>query len=320
MTTNYVYIQEGLSVRQAMSELVKQAGSHDNIMTIYVIDKEGKLIGAIDLKKLITARQEDDLDNIILRSYPSVFEHEKVEDCIERIVDYAEDSIPVLDKERKLLGVITADDMIEIVDDEMGEDYARLAGLTSEEDLMETTTQSMKKRLPWLLVLLALGVLVSSVVGAFEGVVAALPIVICFQSLVLDMAGNVGTQSLAVTIRVLMDENISGKQKALLLIKEMKIGLLNGGILGIIALVLLGIYVHLSKGYEWMGAFAVSGCVGVSLVVAMLVSSFVGTVIPMFFHKIKIDPAVASGPLITTVNDLVAVVAYYGLAYIFLVK
>lgn len=169
-------------------------------------------------------------------------------------------------------------------------------------------------------ILLALGVLVSSVVGAFEGVVAALPIVICFQSLVLDMAGNVGTQSLAVTIRVLMDENISGKQKALLLVKEMRIGLLNGGILGIIALVLLGVYVHMSKGYEWMGAFAVSGCVGAALVVAMVVSSFVGTIIPMFFHKIKIDPAVASGPLITTVNDLVAVVAYYGLAYLFLVR
>lgn len=320
MTNNYVCIQEGLSVRQAMSELVKQAGSHDNIMTLYVVDHEERLTGAIDLKKLITARQEDNLDDIIVRSYPSVFEHEKVEDCIERIVDYAEDSIPVLNKEKKLLGVITSDDMIEIVDDEMGEDYARLAGLTSEEDLMETTTQSMKKRLPWLLILLALGVLVSSVVGAFEGVVAALPIVICFQSLVLDMAGNVGTQSLAVTIRVLMDENISGKQKALLLVKEMRIGLLNGGILGIIALVLLGVYVHMSKGYEWMGAFAVSGCVGAALVVAMVVSSFVGTIIPMFFHKIKIDPAVASGPLITTVNDLVAVVAYYGLAYLFLVK
>lgn len=178
----------------------------------------------------------------------------------------------------------------------------------------------MKKRLPWLIVLLGLGMLVSSVVGVFEGVVAALPIVICFQSLVLDMAGNVGTQSLAVTIRVLMDENVTGKQKMMLLGKEMKIGLLNGGLLGILALVLLGVYVHAFKGYAWAGAFAVSGCVGISLVLAMMVSSMVGTVIPMFFHKIKVDPAVASGPLITTVNDLVAVVTYYGLAFLFLVK
>ena len=116
---------------------------------------------------------------------------------------------------------------------------------------------------------------------------AVLPIVICFQSLVLDMAGNVGTQSLAVTIRVLMDETLTGKQKLFLLVKEMKIGLLNGGILGIMALALLGIYIHLFKGYTWIGAFGISGCVGISLLVAMVISSLVGTVIPMFFHKTK---------------------------------
>lgn len=320
MTTNYVCIQERLSVRQAMSELVRQAGVHDNIMTLYVVDADGCFAGAIDLKKLIVARENDDINDIILRSYPHVEAHEKVEDCASRIVDYAEDSIPVLNAGGKMLGVITSEDLVEIVDNELGEDYAKLAGLTAEEDLRETTGRSMKKRLPWLVILLGLGMLVSSVVGVFEGVVAALPIVICFQSLVLDMAGNVGTQSLAVTIRVLMDENVTGREKLMLLGKEMKIGLLNGGLLGILALVLLGIYVHAFKGYAWAGAFAVSGCVGISLVLAMMVSSMVGTVIPMFFHKIKVDPAVASGPLITTVNDLVAVVTYYGLAFLFLVK
>lgn len=125
-----------------------------------------------------------------------------------------------------MLGVITSEDIVEMVDNEMGEDYAKLAGLTAEEDLKETTVQSMKKRLPWLIILLFLGMIVSSVVGVFEHVVAVLPIVICFQSLVLDMAGNVGTQSLAVTIRVLMDETLTGKQKLFLLVKEMKIGLL----------------------------------------------------------------------------------------------
>lgn len=318
MTTNYVCIQEGLSVRQAMSELVRQAGSHDNIMTIYVVDEKNRLVGAIDLKDLITAREKDDLKDIIISSYPSVQEHDRVEDCMERIVDYAEDSIPVLDSRRILLGVITSEDMIEMVDHELGDDYAKLAGLTEEEDLSETIMQSVRKRIPWLLALLILGMLVSSVVGVFEGVVAALPIVICFQSLVLDMAGNVGTQSLAVTIRVLMDENVTSREKWKLVGKEMRIGLLNGGILGVLSFGFLGIYIHLYKEYVWMEAMAVSGCVGISLVVAMVVSSLVGTIIPLFFHKIKIDPAVASGPLITTVNDLVAVVTYYGLAYLLL--
>ena len=100
----------------------------------------------------------------------------------------------------------------------------------------------------------------------------------------------------------------------------MKIGFLNGLILGIFALILLGLYIHLFKHYTWRYAFLISGCVGISLVVAMVISSMVGTVIPMFFHKIKIDPAVASGPLITTVNDLVAVVTYYGLSFVFLIN
>ena len=261
-----------------------------------------------------------DLDSIIIHSYPYVLDHEKIVDCIDRIVEYSEDSIPVLKEDGTILGAITSEDIVELVDNEMGEDYAKLAGLTAEEDLNETTVASMKKRLPWLIILLFLGTAVSSVVGIFETVVAILPIVICFQSLVLDMAGNVGTQSLAVTIRVLMDENLTGKQKLQLLAKEMKIGFLNGLILGIFALILLGLYIHLFKHYTWGYAFLISGCVGISLVVAMVISSMVGTVIPMFFHKIKIDPAVASGPLITTVNDLVAVVTYYGLSFVFLIN
>lgn len=320
MTTNYVSIKHGISVRRAMSELVRQAGLHDNISTIYVVDEENRFYGAIDLKKLITARQSDNLNDIIICSYPYFYEHEKIGACLDKMVDYSEDSIPVLSDEKTMLGIITSEDMVEIVDDEMSEDYAKLAGLTTEEDLNESTVLSVKKRLPWLMVLLILGMFVSSVVGIFENVVVVMPIVICFQSLVLDMAGNVGTQSLAVTIRVLMDENIDAKQKLSLLVKEMKIGFLNGGLLGIVTFVLLGMYIYLFKGFDRAAAFSVSGCVGVSLVVAMVVSSCVGTTVPMLFKKIKIDPAVASGPLITTVNDLVAVVTYYGLAYLLLIR
>lgn len=136
----------------------------------------------------------------------------KIADCIEDLTDYEEDSIPVLSENGTIAGILTANDIVELVDNAMGDDYAKLAGLTSEEDLHEPTFTSMKKRLPWLIILLFLGMAVSSVVGMFESVVAVLPIVICFQSLVLDMAGNVGTQSLAVTIRVLMDEDLSTKR------------------------------------------------------------------------------------------------------------
>ena len=172
MTTNYICIPENLTIRQAMSELVKQAGENDNIMTIYVVDEKGVFAGAIDLKDLIRARENAHLEDLVLKSYPYVTDHEKIDDCMDRILDYAEDSIPVLSEDKKILGVITSEDLIEMVDNEMGEDYAKLAGLTAEEDLKEPTLQSMKKRLPWLIILLFLGMGVSTVVGAFEGVVA----------------------------------------------------------------------------------------------------------------------------------------------------
>lgn len=320
MTTNYIVIHNTLTIRQAMRELVVQAGENDNIQTIYVVDDKDAFYGAIDLKDLIVAREYENLEDLISRSYPYVLDHEQISDCIEQIKDYAEDSIPVLRDDGHIVGIITAQDIVEVVDDEMGEDYAKLAGLTAEEDLNETTLDSMKKRLPWLIILLFLGMGVSSVVGAFETVVAIIPIVMCFQSLILDMAGNVGTQSLAVTIRVLMDENLSTKQKITLVIKEMRVGLLNGLFLGIMALLFIGLYVYFFKHYALGTAFMVSGCVGVSLVGAMVVSSLVGTLIPIFFKKIHVDPAVASGPLITTINDLVAIVVYYGLVWIVLIE
>ena len=319
MTTNFIVIHENLTVRQAMRELIRQAGENDNISTVYVIDKNDQFYGAIDLKDLIIAREKDALEDIISTSYPYVTDHEKIDDCIEQIKDYAEDSIPVLTEDKQLIGVITAQDLVEVVDDAMGEDYAKLAGLTAEEDLEETTAESMKKRLPWLIILLFLGLAVSTVVGVFETVVAVLPIVMCFQSLILDMAGNVGTQSLAVTIRVLMDENLTAGEKVGLVFKEMKVGFFNGLFLGIMAFIFIGLYIWLLKGNPVVHAFVISGCVGFSLMAAMVISSLVGTLIPMFFHKIKIDPAVASGPLITTVNDLVAVVIYYGLVWILLI-
>lgn len=320
MTTNYIVIKNTLNVRQAMQELISQAGENDNISTVYVTNKHDKFFGAIDLKDLIIARADTPLSDIIMLSYPYVSDHAKIDECIERLKDYAEDSIPVIDGSKRLIGVITAEDLMEASDEELSEDYAKLGGLSEQEDLEESTFVSVKKRLPWLIILLFLGIGVSSIVGIFETVVAILPIVICFQSLILDMAGNVGTQSLAVTIRVLADDQVSGADKLRLVTKEIRIGFFNGLFLGIMAFMFIGGYICIFKHNPVHYAFLISGCVGLSLIVAMVISSLVGTLIPIFFNKIKIDPAVASGPLITTVNDLVAVISYYGLVWILLIN
>ena len=320
MTVNCIIIREDMTVKQAMNELVRQAEDNDNITTLFVVDENNEFYGAIDLKDLITARSGTALDDIIATSFPYVYATEQTADCIEKLKDYSESLVPVLDDGNRLLGVITSQNIIEASDEEMGEDYARLAGLTAEEDLNEPLGMSMKKRLPWLLILLGLGILVSTVVGAFEKVVAQLTLIMAFQSLILDMAGNVGTQSLAVTIRVLTDENLTFRQKLHLVIKETRVGFFNGALLGAVSFVLVGLYICLFKGRDILFAFAVSGCIGLSLILAMFISSAVGTLIPLFFKKIKVDPAVASGPLITTVNDLVAVVSYYGMSWLLLLN
>lgn len=319
MTSNYVVIDFGISVKEAMSSLIRQANDNDNISTIYVLDKNQIFLGAIDLKDLIIAREGTDLEKIITTSYPYVYATEQIEDCLSRIKDYSEDSIPVLDNENKLIGVLTSQTIMELVDDEMSEDYAKFAGLSSEEDLNEPLRKSIMKRLPWLMVLLVLGMFVSSIVGVFEKVVAQLPLIIAFQSLILDMAGNVGTQSLAVTIRVLVDENIGKKQKFFLVCKETRIGFVNGMILGILSFVMVGFYLALLKSQTVNMAFSISACTGIALLVSMILSSMSGTLIPLMFIKMKIDPAVASGPLITTINDLVAVITYYCLVWVLII-
>lgn len=320
MTTNYIAIPEGLGVRQAMHELINQAAENDNVSTIYVIDEDETLLGAIDLKDLIRAREGSSLDDIIMTSYPYVYATDLIDECIERIKEYGEDSIPVLDSENKLKGVLTAQDLAQLIEDEIGEDYAMLAGLTSEEDLKEPVFKSIGKRLPWLVVLFGLGLFVSSIVGLFEEVVSSLTLIVSFQSLILGMAGNVGTQSLAVTIRMLMDENLTGKQKFYLVTKEARVGLCNGLILGVLSFLLIGSYLYLMKGETATIAFSVALCTGIALLVAMFLSSIFGTAVPILFKKLKIDPAVASGPFITTINDLVAVITYYGLAWILLIN
>lgn len=320
MTTNFIEIGKSLTIKQAMRSLIAQAENHDNISTLFVEDDDGTFYGAIDLKDLIVARNYMNLETLITQSFPYVRDHETISDCIERLKDYAEDSIPVLNDKNELIGVITAQDIVEVVDDEMGDDYAKLAGMTEEPELEETLGESIKKRLPWLIVLLGLSMCVSTVTSLFESVIAQLAIIVSFQSVILGMSGNVGTQSLAVTIRLLMDENLESRQKLGMVFREMRIGFSNGLILGILSFVFIGFYLCLLKDKSPQYAFAISLCAGIALLMAMTISSIVGTSVPMFFKKINVDPAVASGPLITTVNDLIGVVTYYGVAWLLLIN
>lgn len=316
MSRNFISVKRGFTVKSAMRELIAQAAERDNIYTVFVTEEDGRFYGAIDLKELIVARGDDDPETLIRTAFPYVCDRDSVSDGAERLKGYSEELIPVLSESGILLGVITAPELIEIVDEEHGEDYARLAALTGEEERDDSLLRSLGKRLPWLVALLFMGLAVSWVVGLFEEVVSSLPLIVSFQSLILGMAGNVGTQSLAVTVRTLGGEESEKKRiRVRLILRETRIALFNGLCMGLIAFTVVGGYLWIFHVVEVAMILPTAGCVGIAMLFAMTVSGFTGAVIPILLERFGFDPAVASGPLITTVNDLVAVISYYSLAW-----
>ena len=324
MSDNFIVVSSSDTIASATKTIIKMAKEHDNIFTVYVVDENNKYFGAIDFKDLIIARKTDTLLDIIMTSYPSFYDTELMFECINKLKDYSEDSIPVLNKDDEIVGVITSDILIDVTEEEIAEDYAKLGGLNDVEDIDESIFMSVKKRIPWLVVLLFLGLMVSNVTGAFEGVIATIPALVFFQTVILGMSGNGGTQSLAVTIR-----NISnGESKNKLaknIIKEICVGVCNGLIVAFISFLFVVAFLYLKKqeinigeGYQFEASIKVASIISGSLLIAMTISNLIGTTFPILLHKMHIDPAVASGPFITTVNDVVSIVIYYGLAMIFL--
>lgn len=326
MSDNYISINKKMTIKEATAYLIKDAGEHDNIFSIYVVDDENKYVGAISLRDLIVARKTDSLDSLIMTSYPFFYDNEEISECIGRIKEYAEATYPILNRNNELIGAITGDNILTVASDEMEDDYAKLGGLAESEDLNESTFKSIMKRLPWLIILLFLGFIVSSVIGAFEAVIATLPIIVFFQSMILDMSGNVGTQSLAVTIRNITDEGFKSdkKRQRKSIFKELRIGFFNGIIMGLVAFIFVLIYlVALHKeitpgmGYSLNECLLVASIIGLSMLLSITLSAIIGTSFPLLLDKLHIDPAVASGPFITTMNDIIAVIVYYGLTFLF---
>ena len=322
MSTNFIAVKRNSTIKETMRTLVSEAAENDNIYTIFVVNEDDSFYGVIDLKDLIVARSTVELESLISNNFPFVYDKDTISENIERLRGYSENMIPVISSaNNSLLGVITSNDIIELVDEEISDDYAKLAAMTSEQKPDESLFTSMKKRIPWLIALLFMGLIVSAVVGVFESVVDALPMIVSFQSLILGMAGNVGTQSLAVTVRAIgNDDDNSFKSQLIAILKEIRIALLNGVVLGAISFAIVSGYLFIFTAYASSFIFAAAGCVGLAMCFAMAISGLTGAAIPVCLYRFGIDPAVASGPLITTINDLVAVISYYGLAWALLLN
>lgn len=309
MSTDFIAINEDCTIKQAMKEVIKCAEDVENINNVYVVDELGKYIGIISLRDLIRARSTELLSTITKINYPTLLDTELIDDIDSDLLDYELESYPVLDENDILIGVVNDETIIEIFEDEYKEDYARLAGMSEIQDAEVPLHQSVLKRLPWLAFLLVIGLLVSLLTSSFEKIIIDLSTIVFFQSLILGMAGNTGTQSLAVTISSLNEDT---KKIHKILIREIFTGFINGVIIGTLAFILVLLF--LLVGESFVVAMKTALSVGVSLVVSMTIASFLGTFVPYILTKLKVDPAVASGPFITTINDIVAIVIYYGLA------
>lgn len=321
MTNNYITISTIDTVKSAMKKVISQASENDNVSTIFVLDENDLFYGVLELRDLIVARDGDDLKKLVKTNYPYFHDIDLIMDIVPQVRDYGLDSYPVIDKDGILVGALTHYNAMEVTYEEFEDDYAKLAGISEDDSISEGLLESVKKRIPWLVILLVLGLLQSFLMTGFEAVVAGLPIIVFFQTLVLGMSGNTGTQSLAVTIRTLSSSDVK-KQTLKTLLKELKIGFCNGLLLAILAFTFVFLFLKITnqgvvlETFTLMEGIKASSIVGLALLISMTISSFVGAIVPIIFKKLNIDPAVASGPFITTINDLTALLIYYGLSAI----
>lgn len=317
MNLNYLKVYDYYDVKEAMKVLVSNAPDVEVINTLIVVNEFEELVGTLDFKKLIITKSPCLVKDIMLTHFEAVDVFDDIEVAISKINNYDLYLIPVTEN-KKIKGIITIDDAFDETIDAAEDDYAKFAGLTEDEDSSEKVKESIKKRIPWLIILLFLDFGVSFVISIFSKVIVAIPLLTFFQAAVLGLAGNSGTQSLAISVRKISDNELNNNKEIFKhLIKETLLGLLIGVMLGIVSFALVVGMLYLKKEVD-IPPVKIAFVLGVSISLAVTVSNLFGSLIPIIFYKCHADPAVASGPFITTINDIIVVILYFGIALIML--
>lgn len=315
MNPHFLKVKSGLSVKNAVKEVTKQAPEAENIDTIFVVDDADKLLGVITLRELIVARMPKTVDDIMLSNFVSVDVNDDYDTIVKVVKDYDVTSLPVLE-DGIIKGIITMDDAFDVLTETHEDDYAKFAGLTEASEKEETIFESVKKRIPWLLVLLFLDLLIALVISRFDAVIEKVTVLAFFQAAVLGLAGNTGTQTLAVSVRMISAGELDEKKRiGKQLLKEFLQGLGIAVILGLVGMILVFGLLSIVNMTD-LPSLKVGMVVGISITCAVIFSNLSGFLLPILFYKLKIDPAVASGPFITTLNDIISVVIYFSTAMI----
>ena len=304
MAKELVKVYETWTVAGCLRKIRTQAENVKRVHSIYVVDKADKLIGRLSLKDLLIAKNETKISAIYIPKVDAVHVNDDDEDVARLMAKYDLEAVPVVDDEKTLLGRITIDDIVDVIIEEAEKDYQLAAGITQDVDAEDSIFALTRARLPWLFLGLIGGVGAAIIMGTFDIIIEDFPLILLFTPLIAAMAGNVGVQSSAIIVQGLANDDIKGSINSRL-IKEMLLATLNG--------IILAVFLFGSMWF-WQQDFQTALAVYVSLVAVIIVAGIVGTFIPLFLHKRGIDPAIATGPFITTSNDIFGILIYFIIA------
>ncbi len=308
MAKELVKVNENWTVLTCVKEMRSQAENVTRVHSIYVVDNEERLKGRLSLKDLLTTSTTTHIKDVYISNVDSVNVNEKPEEVARIMSKYDLEAIPVVDEIGRLVGRITIDDIVDVIREEAEKDYQMAAGISQDVEADDSIWDLTRARLPWLFLGLVGGVGAAAIMGGFEEMISKHAILFFFTPLIAAMAGNVGVQSSAIIVQGLANDDLKGSVGNRL-IKEMLLALLNGVILAAILLLFT---------WLWKGEFLVALAISISLIAVILVAGFIGTFIPLFLHKRGIDPAIATGPFITTSNDIFGILIYFWIAKIVL--
>ena len=308
MAKELVKVYETWTVAGCLRKIRAQAKDVKRVHSIYVVTKDEKLIGRLSLKDLLIADNEAKIKSIYIPKVDSVHVDELAEDVAKLMAKYDLEAVPVVNDDKVLLGRITIDDIVDVIIEEAEKDYQLAAGITQDVDAEDSILDLTRARLPWLFLGLLGGVGAAIIMGGFETIIEDFPLILLFTPLIAAMAGNVGVQSSAIIVQGLANDEVRGSVNNRL-IKEMFLAALNGIILALFLFVFVWIWKQ-----DLRTALAISS----SLVVVIVVAGIIGTFIPLFLHKKGIDPAIATGPFITTSNDIFGILIYFSIAKLIL--
>jgi len=309
MTIEFVDLLKNMTVAQALDRIRATAPDKETVYTCYCIDSQRKLEGTVSLKDLVMAAPDVIVDDIMQKDTLWVDTHEDQEDVAALFKKYDLLSLPVVDREKRLVGIITVDDVMDVIDRENTEDFYLMAavhgGAKKDKLLQVSIPTAIRLRLPWLIITLFGGILAGGVIGIFEETLASVLVLALFIPVIMDMGGDVGIQTSTIVIRGLATGDINKKNVWGSLTREIVIGVSMGVICGIV----VGVAGEIWKGVPLLGV-----AVGGAMIATMTVASFLGAFLPILFDRIGQDPAVVSGPLITTIKDVTGLLIYFGIA------